>query len=214
VIDGQWKITDVICSEPDAVGAETENLVQLAKADLAARLDISPDQIEVQSLEATQFPDASLEVPEPDKVYAQVDTPGYVIELAARGEVHKYHGAGNRVVLIPNERATLEGSITVMGVQVRAGERIIVQGRSTLLDGTCLATELWADGKPQTWWPENACVPIQNGAWQFTVVLGQERSPVELNSTAQYMLRVYQQNGPNNVSVFPFDLAGPPTPNP
>jgi len=163
---------------------------------------------------ATEFPDASLGVPEPGKMYAQVITPGYVIRLAVEGAVTKYHGTGDRVVLVPDEGITPQGSITIEGVQVTAGERITVRGRSTLPDGTCLGTELWADGELQTWWPGDTCVPVQDGAWQLSVLLGQDGAPVELNATAQCMVRAYQQNGPNIVSVFPFDLAGPPTPNP
>jgi hypothetical protein len=55
---------------------------------------------------------------------------------------------------------------------------------------------------------------VQNGAWQLSVLLGQDGAPEKLDATAQYILRAYQQNGPNIVSVFPFDLTGPPTPNP
>ncbi len=79
--------------------SEAEPLVELAKEDLAQQLGISPDEIEVESVEAVEFPDASLGVPEPDKAYAQVITPGYVIRLTAEGETYAYHAANGRVVL-------------------------------------------------------------------------------------------------------------------
>jgi hypothetical protein len=53
----------------------------------------------VQDVKEAEFPDASLGVPEPDRAYAQVITPGYVIRLMADSEVYEYHGAGERVVL-------------------------------------------------------------------------------------------------------------------
>lgn len=193
---------------------EAQSLVDLAKADLGERLGVGADEIAVRSAEATEFPDASLGVPEPGKMYAQVITPGYVIKLAVEGAVYRYRGTGDRVVLVPDEGETSKGSITIEGVQVMAGERISVRGRSTLPDGTCLGTELWADGELQTWWPGDTCVPVQDWAWQLSVSLGQDGAPAELDATAQYMVRAYQQNGPNIVSVFPFDLAAPPTPNP
>jgi hypothetical protein len=83
-----------------------------------------------------------------------------------------------------------------------------------LPEGTCLATELWADGELAAWWPLDLCVPVQAGTWQETVRLGESGAPAGLEPGAQYMVRVYQQNGPNVVSVFAFDLAGPPTPAP
>lgn len=202
------------CPPVEEEDGGVEHLVGLAKADLVQRLDINLDEIDLQGIEPTEFPDASLGVSEPGKMYAQVITPGYVIELAVEDAVYEYRGAGDRVVLVPDEGETFKGSITIKGVQVTAGEGIIVHGRSTLPDGTCLGTELWADGEPQTWWPGDTCVPVQNGAWQLSVRLGQDGAPAELDATAQYMVRAYQQDGPNIVSVFPFDLAGPPTPKP
>lgn len=79
--------------------AETQPLVDLAKADLAQRLNIQPEAISVQSVEAVQFSDSSLGVPETGKMYLTVITPGYVIRLVASGQVYEYHGAGDYVIL-------------------------------------------------------------------------------------------------------------------
>ena len=81
------------------VEGTAQELVELARADLTERLGISPREIEVQRVEPTEFPDASLGVPEPGESYAQVITPGYVIELVAEGQVYRYHGDDGRVVL-------------------------------------------------------------------------------------------------------------------
>lgn len=97
--------------------------------------------------------------------------------------MYKYHGAGDRVVVVPDRGEASKDSITIRGVEVTAGERIIVHGRSTLPNGTCLGMELWADGEPQTWWPGEAHVPVQNGAWQFSVPLGQDGAPAKLDAT-------------------------------
>jgi hypothetical protein len=109
---------------------------------------------------------------------------------------------------------TAPNRITIEGVQVTAGEQIVVHGQSTLSDGTCLGSELWADGELQAWWPSVICVPVHKGAWEMNVRLGSGEVPAVLDPSAQYMLRVYQQNGPDIVSVFAFDLAGPPAPEP
>jgi hypothetical protein len=90
---------------PPMTGADLESgpLVERAQADLAQRLGIDPTEIDVQSVEEAQFPDASLGVPEPDTAYAQVITPGYVIKLAVGDGVYTYHASEERVVFVPQE---------------------------------------------------------------------------------------------------------------
>jgi hypothetical protein len=202
------------CPPVASADQEAGPQVEGAKADLAQRLGIQPSAIDVQSVSEAEFPDASLGVPEPGKVYAQVLTPGYVIRLVVEGQTYEYHASDDRLVFVPQEEGAPQGSITIEGVQVTAGEQVVVHGQSTLPGGTCLGSELWADGERQTWWPGDACVPVEGGTWQMTVRLGVGDVPSDLDRSAQYMLRVYQQNGPDIAAVFAFDLGGPPTPNP
>jgi len=82
---------------------ESQILVNLARANLRERLCVSRDEITVQSVEPVEFADTSLGVPEPGRMYSQVITPGYVIRLAAAGEMYEYHGSGNRIVFAPDE---------------------------------------------------------------------------------------------------------------
>lgn len=187
-----------------------QSLVDLARVNLAQKLGVETETVAVHSIEETEFSDASLGVPQPDKLYAQVITPGYAIRLVVEGQVYEYHASDERLVFAPPEGQARRGDIAIEGVQVAAGEQIVVHGQSTLPNGTCLASELWADGELQAWWPGETCVTVQKGAWQMTVRLGSDEVPAELDPSAQYMLRVYQQNGPNIVAVFAFDLAGPP----
>jgi hypothetical protein len=95
--------------EPEASsGEERDALVARAVSDLQRRLEVEAEEIEVVSIERTEFSDASLGVPEPGQAYAQVIVPGIIIRLEAKGEVYAYHGAGERVVLVPEagERET------------------------------------------------------------------------------------------------------------
>ncbi len=101
--------------EPAAAPTETvgpeAHLVEMAKADLQKRLG-EGKTITVKSVEATEFPDTSLGVPEKGRMYAQVITSGYIIKLAADGAVYTYHAGGNRVVYVPDtkEIPKLQGS--------------------------------------------------------------------------------------------------------
>jgi hypothetical protein len=103
------------------------------------------------------------------------------------------------------------GNITIESIQVVSGQ-VIFTGQSTLPDGTCLQTQLFADGEPEAWWPSNSCVPVQDGAWRIVVPLDGEGAPSELDPAVQYMLRAWSQDNPSIKAVFWFDLAGPPTP--
>ena len=80
---------------------DAQPLVNHSKDDLAKRLGVRSDEITVQSAEATEFPDTSLGVPAPDRMYAQVITPGYIIKLVVGGQIYEYHGTGVRIVLVP-----------------------------------------------------------------------------------------------------------------
>lgn len=96
-------VTVTGCS-PSAAAAEgygeAQPLVDTAKADLAERLGVGLDEIAVQGVEETEFADASLGVPEPGQMYAQVVTPGYVVRLAVDADEFVYHAAQDRVVLV------------------------------------------------------------------------------------------------------------------
>lgn len=95
-------------SMPEAtaeVPEEAEPLVDKAVEDLADRMGADPDDIVVEGIAETEFPDASLGVPEPGESYAQVVTPGYIIMLRTGGKIYEYRAAENRVILATEDPA-------------------------------------------------------------------------------------------------------------
>lgn len=68
----------------------------LAVADLAERLDVSPDQIDVLSVEEVTWRDRSLGCPRPGMMYVQALTPGNRIVLEYGGRRYEYHSGGMR----------------------------------------------------------------------------------------------------------------------
>ena len=84
---------------PGQVGAPTE----AARQDLSKRLAMSLEEIEVQSVEAVEWPDASLGCPQPGMMYAQVITPGYRILLKTGDETYEYHSDQKRAILCQPE---------------------------------------------------------------------------------------------------------------
>jgi hypothetical protein len=186
-------------------------LVDLAIAELAQRCDADSALIKPLRVEGVNFPDASLGVPEEGRMAAQVITPGYVIELSCAGRTYTYHAGAERVVLAgaPEESVLPPDSSRIVSVEVGGGQ-VEVRGRSTLPDGTCLATELWSGGEAAEWWPVDQCAVVANGGWKMTVALGVGEAPSVLDPTLHYVLGAWHPGGSNNVYTFPFDLAGPP----
>jgi len=80
-------------SSPDA-----DRVYRLARIDLAKRLGIEERKVRKLSVAPRTWPDASLGCPKPDTMYAQVETPGYLIELEAAGKKFAYHSDRKRVV--------------------------------------------------------------------------------------------------------------------
>lgn len=73
---------------------------QAAIADLSQRAGVPATSIEVVSAEAVDWPDACLGVRTPDRMCAQVITPGYRITLRANGKLYEYHtDQGSRAIL-------------------------------------------------------------------------------------------------------------------
>jgi hypothetical protein len=74
--------------------------------DLSKRTGIPRSDIKVVSVEAVEWPDASVGCPQPGMMYAQVITPGYRIVLEAGGKTYEYHSGGTGVVLCqPQKRS-------------------------------------------------------------------------------------------------------------
>ena len=83
-------------TSPTPYGSDMEDLVIQAKEDLADRLSIPVDQIEVLEATSVVWPDASLGCPQPDMRYKQVPVDGVLIRLQAKGQVYEYHSGGSR----------------------------------------------------------------------------------------------------------------------
>jgi len=71
--------------------ADADAAVRAATNDLAARLKISPENVQVVSVQAMDWSDTSLGCPQPGMFYAQVITLGYRIVLSAEGNPVEYH---------------------------------------------------------------------------------------------------------------------------
>lgn len=71
---------------------------ELAISDLSNKLNIAKDIIKVVEVEPVEFSDTSLGCPERNNMYAQVITPGFIVNLEVLGEIYTYNAGLNRVV--------------------------------------------------------------------------------------------------------------------
>ena len=76
------------CGEEDADCAAA---ARQARADLAVRLAVAPERIELLLSARVTWRDGSLGCPRPDRLYTQALVPGMLIELRAAGATYRYH---------------------------------------------------------------------------------------------------------------------------
>ncbi len=74
---------------------------ELARANLAARLNQPVSGVEITEVTAVEWGDACLGVVQPNRMCAQVITPGYRILLSAGGQAYVYHAnrSGSQMIL-------------------------------------------------------------------------------------------------------------------
>lgn len=78
-----------------------ERIQELARADLAKRLEVPVEDIAVARSNQVEFPDTSLGCPKPEETYPLQRTRGYVLELTHRGRHYTYHSDLRRVIPCP-----------------------------------------------------------------------------------------------------------------
>jgi hypothetical protein len=70
------------------------DLLDVARADLARRLGVDVNDIGVVESCALTWPDGSIGVAEPGRVYTQALVPGWLAILEHDSQEYRYHGAG------------------------------------------------------------------------------------------------------------------------
>ncbi len=67
-----------------------QSAVQRAKKDLAQRLGVSEDEVQLKSVNEKDFPDMSLGTPVEDEMSAQMISSGWQVNLKAGGKKYEY----------------------------------------------------------------------------------------------------------------------------
>jgi len=104
-VDGKrYSLDRDVSSELDQIYemAPYGTLLTKAMNDLADQLEVQVNEIKPITVDTYTFPDASLGVPEEGKLYAQVETPGYIFTLSYDDDLAIYHATNDRIVQVPN----------------------------------------------------------------------------------------------------------------
>jgi hypothetical protein len=89
---------------PNPANPAIEGWITLAKDDLATRLAVSVNDIELISFEAKIWPDGGLGCPQPGLAHKQVPVDGYLISLRVGKQVYDYQGRGGRPPFLCEEK--------------------------------------------------------------------------------------------------------------
>lgn len=102
-------VSAIACGEPTGRGASAgavavsevgagaeSDLVRIAREDLAGRLGVEADMIEVVRFDEVTWPDGSLGCPRKDMRYKQMLVNGSLIVLRVDGVDYEYHSGGTR----------------------------------------------------------------------------------------------------------------------
>jgi hypothetical protein len=94
--EGSLSVAPIAETAEDAAAAPeldstTQALVDSVIAQVVAQFGVDAGSLQLVSVEAVEWPDASLGCPEPDMMYAQVVTPGYRVVLDAQGQTIELH---------------------------------------------------------------------------------------------------------------------------
>ena len=95
---------------PTPAFSDLQKLIEKAKEDLAQRLSVPVNQINVVDAQEVLWPDSSLGCPEKGMAYTQVLTPGYLIRLESGGQEFEYHASRKTFIYCVNPSPPVPGA--------------------------------------------------------------------------------------------------------
>jgi hypothetical protein len=96
---------------PAPIDQGLQQMVALAVEDLAGRLDIGTEHIDLLEVSEVTWSDASLGCPHPEMRYKQVPMDGLLIRLSAGEQVYAYHSGGSREPFLCEQAKTAKGTV-------------------------------------------------------------------------------------------------------
>jgi len=95
------------------------------------------------------------------------------------------------------KEALIVQQIQVLDVVVEPGVKVELMGNTDLPEGNCVYTQLVQDSTAVAWWPVGKCFPVTPPDWVFSIPLGVEGAPQNLEPDAEYCIRVWWPGAPS-----------------
>jgi len=102
---------NLLTLEPIPITLELRPLIEIAVNDLADRISIEPDQIELINITEATWQNTSLDCPQQGGIYEQVINQEYSIILKGNDEFYEYHTDFNHLVIYCRSGITLPGKV-------------------------------------------------------------------------------------------------------
>ncbi|MHB8994674.1 MAG: helix-turn-helix domain-containing protein [Armatimonadota bacterium] len=136
--------------------------INLARADLAGRLGVTPESVSIERFEQRDWPNTSLGCPQAGMMYAQVVTPGYYILLRHGADVFEYHSDRNGRIAYCSRNIVSPHEVPAV---VDVARRDLAQRMG------CIPAEISVVETPYVEWaPEMLGVPYQYDALRLAEV--------------------------------------------
>jgi len=101
--------SETTVAQTGSTDATVQAVVDLAIADLTARLGVDKSAVTVLTAAATTWPDKSIGCPKPGMQYLQVLVDGALVELQASGKTYSYHSGDDGTPVLCEQTFTGEG---------------------------------------------------------------------------------------------------------
>ncbi len=112
--------TDI--SSPNVIDPNSQKLLEMARNDLAQRLKIPQDAIQLIQIEQVSWPDAGLGCPDPKVFYIQILSPGYRIILAVGNQQYRYHTDLEETLILCDKEAEVLPLIPITPGEIKDGK--------------------------------------------------------------------------------------------
>lgn len=158
-----------------------------ALAALAGQLGISADEIEIVSVENTEFSDACLGLGGPEESCAQVITPGWLLMLSAGGRTYEAHTdeTGTQVRIAGDGSGTGEvDAITASAAAVLADQLGLSPDEIEVVSAEM--TE-FSDGCLELGGPEESCLQALTPGWLVMLSVGGQEYEAHTDVTGTHV---------------------------
>jgi hypothetical protein len=133
---------------------------EIIRIALAQKLGVNPEDVQIHSMDETDWPDNCLGVAAPNEVCSQIITPGYGGIMINKGMPYEFHtdASGKNVRLIPGAALAAR--------QILAAQLGLEDKKVTIINSEAVT---WQDNCLEVNLPNQACTPVETPGYRVTL---------------------------------------------